>query len=146
MLLSCYGTTGTSAPLDAVWVHNTCAGAGGAPDESPRPDSGPAEAEELEKEGEAAVGLEGPKESVTVPSGRKRIPDAIDTVGKFLIEAKNTAKQYLTAQLRDYLAYVKSQDGWKMKPFVRPSTKLSGPLKAAKDAKEIIVDYIPGAK
>ena len=46
---------GTSAPLDAVWVHNTCAGAGGAPDESPRPDSGPAEAEELDKEGEAAV-------------------------------------------------------------------------------------------
>ena len=44
-----------------MWVHNTCAGAGGggAADESPRPDSGPAEAEELDKEGEAAAGAAG---------------------------------------------------------------------------------------
>ena len=54
-----FGGAGNAAPLDAVWVHNTCAGAGGAPDESPRPDSGPAEAEELDKEGEAAAGAAG---------------------------------------------------------------------------------------
>ena len=81
-----------------------------------------------------------------MPSGARAFPDGLDKKAGVLIEVKNTAKQYLTAQLRDYLAYAKSKEGWKMRLFVRPSTKLSGPLKAARDAKEIIVDYIPGAK
>ena len=109
------------------------------------PLAGTALARQLGQEGEAAVGITGPKVGLMMPSGIRRFPDNIDGAAKVLTEVKNVKSLSFTQQLRDYAAYAQ-QKGLTFNLFVRPSTRLSGPLLQARDAGQIIVNYIPGAE
>jgi hypothetical protein len=60
-------------------------------------------------------------------------------------EVKNVARQSYAAQLRDYVGLAE-QNGYTVELWVRPSTKLSGPLERARRRGEIRVKYIPGTE
>ena len=109
------------------------------------PLTGTALARQLGQEGENAVGITGPKVGIEMPSGATRFPDAFDKDTNVLDEVKNVSSLSYTQQLRDYAAYTQ-QRGGTFNLWVRPSTRLSGPLLQAKNAGQIIVKYIPGAK
>jgi hypothetical protein len=98
----------------------------------------------LGREGEAAVGIVGPKVRITVPgTSRSRVPDYIDRL--VLKEVKNVAKLGYTKQIKDYLAIAQSRNV----PFelwVRPSTQLSTPLSRAIARGDITRKFIPGTK
>ena len=108
------------------------------------PLAGTALARQLGQEGEAAVGIAGPKVGLMMPSGIRRFPDNFDESANVLTEVKNVARLSHTQQLRDYAAYAQ-QNGVTFNLFVRPSTKMSGPLRAAIANEEIFVYDIPGA-
>jgi hypothetical protein len=108
------------------------------------PLAGTALARQLGQEGEAAVGIAGLKVGYTMPSGITRFPDDIDPKTNVLTEVKNVKSLSFTQQLRDYAAYAQ-QNGLTFNLYVRPSTQMSGPLRAAIANKEIFVYDIPGA-
>ena len=108
--------------------------------------TGIALARELGAAGEAAVGLNGSKVGIRIPgSNRLRFPDALNHASKTLSEVKNVGKLSYTQQLRDFAAYA-SHNGMQFNLFVRPSTKLSGPLQTAVEVGEIILNVIPGVR
>lgn len=98
----------------------------------------PKSAGQLGREGEATasaitgVGKNTQKFSV---NGRNRIPDQVNAVNPstgnpvHVTEVKNVASQSFTRQLRDNVDLV--GPGGRVDVFVRPNTKLSGPLKRA---------------
>lgn len=81
----------------------------------------------------------GNKERIFV-NGRNRIPDGLtkDT----LSEVKNTARLSFTKQLRDYQTFA-NDTGRQFHLYIRPSTKLTGPLKGAAAEGKIIIRRIP---
>ena len=90
------------------------------------------------------MGIAGPKVGYTMPSGITRFPDDIDPKTNVLTEVKNVKSLSFTQQLRDYAAYAQ-ENGLTFNLYVRPSTQMSGPLRAAIANKEIFVYDIPGA-
>ncbi len=107
-------------------------------------ESATARAARLGAEGEAAVGLFGPKVGIRIPGANNlRFPDNLTTTT--LTEVKNVASQGLTKQLRDYIT-VSQSTGRTFDLYVRPSTQLSSNLNAAILRGDIVKKYIPGAK
>lgn len=76
-------------------------------------------------------------------NGRNRIPDGITSTT--LSEVKNVKALSYTRQLRDF-ADIAKQQGLRYDLYVRPSTKLSGPLMKAVEKGTINLRFIPGAK
>ena len=91
------------------------------------------------------MGIAGPKVGLMMPSGIRRFPDqVIGDPMNVLTEVKNVKSLSFTQQLRDYAIYAQ-QNGLTFNLYVRPSTQMSGPLRAAIANKEIFVYDIPGA-
>jgi hypothetical protein len=113
-----------SAAGATVLVHN----AGGA---------GPCAAGQA---GEAAAGIVKNTLKIAI-NGRNRIPDELN--GSTIGEVKNVIYQHFSAQLKDSLAFAQ-QRGLTFNLYVRASTELSGPLRAAIKAGSITrVDILP---
>ncbi|MCA9683883.1 MAG: hypothetical protein KC457_16905 [Myxococcales bacterium] len=97
------------------------------------------------KEGEDAVRAVydiGKKKAIRV-NGRDRIPDGINNEAISVIsEVKNTKQLSYSSQLRDFADYAR-QRGMTFHLYVRPGSKLSGPLKAARDRGEVVIREIP---
>jgi len=93
--------------------------------------------------GEAAAGIVGRKVGIEGPlSGKMRFPDQY--VRDVLIkESKNVARQGWTSQLKDYAA-IAQNEGIPFELWVRESTKLSKPLKAARDRGDVIIKFFEG--
>jgi hypothetical protein len=92
--------------------------------------------------GEKAAGITAKKVGVEGPiSGKKRFPDEITATT--VKEVKNVARQGWTSQLKDS-AQIAKDLGLKFELWVRSSTKLSAPLKAARDAGEVLIKFLPG--
>jgi hypothetical protein len=94
------------------------------------------------KVGEREVGNIGQKIKINV-NGRNRIPDGLTRTT--LSEVKNVKSLSFRSQLRDFCDYAKSNN-LKFELYVRPSTKLSGPLIEAIQRGDIFILLIPGAK
>ena len=73
-------------------------------------------------------------------NGRTRIPDGLTPTT--LSEVKNVASQSYTQQLRDFAAYAQ-QSGRTFDLYVRPNTRLSGPLQDAIRNGTINLKFIP---
>ena len=76
-------------------------------------------------------------------NGRNRIPDGITDTA--LSKVKNVKSLSYTQQLRDF-ADIARQQGLSYDLYVRPSTKLSGPLQEAIKNGTINLKFIPGAQ
>jgi restriction endonuclease fold toxin 7 of polymorphic toxin system len=90
--------------------------------------------------GENAAGITKNTDSIQI-NGRTRIPDELNdtTLG----EVKNVGYQYLSTQLKDFLAYAQ-QNSLNFNLYVRASTRLSGPLQDLVDSGQINrVDILP---
>jgi RHS repeat-associated protein len=90
-------------------------------------------ARQLGAEGEIAVRALydiGEKSAIRI-GGRLRFPDGLTDAA--LSEVKNVKSLSFTRQLRDYAAFA-GQTGRRFDLYVRSSTRLSGPLRAARDA------------
>ncbi|MCK4797179.1 MAG: hypothetical protein KAT05_07340, partial [Spirochaetes bacterium] len=98
--------------------------------------------QQLGKLGEKAVGNIGPKVRINV-NGRVRIPDGLTRTT--LSEVKNVQSQSFTRQLRDFYNYANSSN-LKFDLYVRPSTKLSGPLMQEIQNGNIFIHVIPGVQ
>lgn len=61
------------------------------------------------------------------------MPDGINRDKQTLSEVKNVDKQSFTKQLRDYADY-SQKEGLKFNLYLRPDTKVSGPLQNAIDS------------
>lgn len=87
-------------------------------------------ARELGFEGESLSGI--PKNTQRIPSdtgtAKYRIPDGLNWNTRTLSEVKNVRYQSLTNQLRDNLAFVQKNPGFRFDLHVRSTTRLSGPL------------------
>jgi RHS repeat-associated protein len=107
----------------------------------------PSVAKKIGKEGERAAGISsGPKIGIEIPStGRYRFPDEINEAKKIIKEVKNRIRVDLSKQLRDYIEYAKA-NGYRVELYIRPSTKLSGPLRELVDKGIVTIKNIPGAK
>jgi len=92
--------------------------------------------------GEKAVGITSPKVGYNMPSGKMRFPDNINRDTKVLTEVKNVANLSYTRQLRDYVGFSQAEN-LAFDLYIRPTTKMSAPLKAVIDSKQITVKYIP---
>ena len=123
------------------------AGASGkeAEEEGTAPGLRTALARHIGEKGEMAAGAAEGRVGIKMPSGITRFPDIFNAKARIIGEVKNVQSLSFTQQLRDYAAYAKAT-GWKLELWVRPSTRLSGPLLQAKNAGQIIINYIPGAK
>ncbi len=147
------GTAADNAVDNGIIQAGEQAGAEGVVNAAPlatsaagNPLTGIALSRQLGNEGERAVGIMGPKVGVEMPSGVMRFPDeAIGQPVNVLNEVKNVKSLSFTRQLRDYAAYAKAK-GLTFNLYIRPSTQMSGPLKAAIASKELFVYGIPGAK
>lgn len=73
-------------------------------------------------------------------AGRGRIPDGLTT--STLSEVKNTASLSYTQQLRDFAQYAQ-QTGRSFDLYVRPTTRLSGPLQREVANGSINLRFIP---
>ncbi|BAS27244.1 hypothetical protein LIP_1393 [Limnochorda pilosa] len=94
--------------------------------------------------GEAAVRSVaniGPKEAIRV-AGRTRIPDGLNWETRVLSEVENVQSLSYTQQLRDFATYAQN-NGLRFDLWVRPTTRLSGPL--ARDIANGVISlrYIP---
>ena len=99
--------------------------------------------QQLGKFGEDAVKAVhniGDKIKVTI-NGRVRIPDGL--TGTTLSEVKNVKSLSYTKQLRDYADYA-NKKGLQFDLYIRPNTKLSGPLQDAIVNGTINLKTIPG--
>ena len=94
--------------------------------------------------GEDAVGIIRGKTRVDVPgTDRFRLPDQIN---RFVLqEVKNVGRQSYTSQLRDFVTIAQDR-GIPFELYVRPSTKLNGPLNDAILRGDIVKKYILGAR
>lgn len=81
----------------------------------------------------------GPKVSAVV-NGRTRIFDGL--TAEAVSEVKNVRVQAYTQQLRDSVAYARTE-GLRFDLYVRPDTYLTGPLQIAVRAGEINLRLIP---
>ena len=92
--------------------------------------------------GEDAVGIKPgvPKASVRMLSGTNRYPDIFtqEVIG----DVKNVARLSFTQQLQDYAAFAQAT-GRKFHLYVKPTTKLTGPLNEAILSGQIDLKYIP---
>ncbi len=86
--------------------------------------------------------LTGNKTKIAI-NGRNRIPDAL--ADDLLIEVENVKDLSCSRQLRDFADYA-SQNGLTYELFVRPDTKLTGPLLEAIRDGDIVLKYIPGGE
>jgi len=103
--------------------------------------SGTALARQLGQAGEDAVGITGPKVSIQIPgSGQIRIPDGLNATT--LTEVKNVGTLSYTQQLRDFTTYSQA-NGLDFQLWVRPTTKLTGPLQQAVANGHITLKLIP---
>ena len=120
----CFATTGTSdVPLAARGAARTTPNAIG-------------------KAGELAVQAAhniGPKVRIAI-NGRNRIPDGL--TNSVLSEVKNVKSLSFTRQLRDFSDFA-VRTGRRFDLFVRPSTKLSGPLQEAVQQGTVNLRFIP---
>lgn len=92
--------------------------------------------------GERNAGITGSKTRIRIHgTPRKRIPDHLTPTT--LTEVKNVQSLSLTQQLRDFITYCQ-QTGRDFELFVRPTTRLSGPLQEAIARDAIILAKIPG--
>jgi len=96
----------------------------------------------LGRVGEKMADFTGNKTRILI-NGRNRIPDGFDELGRTLSEVKNVNRLSYTRQLRDYADYAR-QNGFTFELFVRPDTRLSGPLLEAIRNGDIILRHIPG--
>jgi RHS repeat-associated protein len=118
---------------------------GGGLDKLLKLKNGAKTAGQIGREGEAAVQAAfniGKKKKFTI-NGRDRIPDGVTNTT--LSEIKNVKSLSYTKQLRDF-ADIAQQQGLQYDLYVRPSTKLSGPLLQAVQNGTINLKFIPGAK
>jgi len=83
----------------------------------------------------------GIKQVITI-NGRKRIPDAIRVAQQGAHEAKAAAYQSLSAQLRDYIAYARTEN-FTFYLWVYPNTIVSGAIKQAIKDGDIVLQYVP---
>ncbi|REJ69682.1 MAG: hypothetical protein DWQ31_03500 [Planctomycetota bacterium] len=90
--------------------------------------------------GELLGGVSKAKTRITV-DGRLRIPDMLTR--EILREVKNTQRLSYTRQLRDYCSFARN-NGLEFQLYVRRSTYLTKPLRAAIDAGDINLFYLPG--
>jgi hypothetical protein len=92
--------------------------------------------------GEEAVGIKSsvPKVSVQMPGGTNRYPDIFTP--KVIGEVKNVARLSFTQQLQDYAAFAQAT-GRQFHLYVRPTTKLTGPLNDGIVSGEIHLKFIP---
>lgn len=101
----------------------------------------------LGKIGEIASGLE--KNTERIPSvsntAKYRIPDGLNHASKTISEVKNVGYQSLTNQLRDSLSYAQSR-GYRFDLYIRPDTKLSGPLQQVINSGQIIIKNLNNLK
>ena len=72
-----------------------------------------------------------------VVNGRLRKADGF--FGNVIIEIKNVARLAYTQQLKDYVAFAKEHPGVAFELWVRSGAKLSGPLRLADEAGEVII-------
>jgi len=98
--------------------------------------------QQIGKWGEQAVGNIGDKIKILV-NGRTRIPDGLTQTT--LSEVKNVQSLSFKSQLRDFYDYAKTNN-LNFELYVRPSTKLSGPLMQEIQNGNIYLKFIPGAK
>jgi len=85
----------------------------------------------LGRAGEAAVGVG--KHGTRIPSttgAAYRVPDILNFETRVLGEVKNVSRLSYTGQLRDFLNF-SQQNNLRFDLYVRPTTKLSGPLRDA---------------
>ncbi len=108
------------------------------------PLEGTALARQLGLAGEEAVGITGPKVGIRI-GDQLRFPDRFNEFTNVLDEVKNVQYQGFTRQLRDYSTFTQ-QNGGTFNLWIRPSTRLSGPLQDAIDSGLINPKFIPGAK
>jgi hypothetical protein len=73
-----------------------------------------------------------------------RVPDILDPARKVIGEVKNVDRLAYTRQLRDDVAYARAHPGWTFELHVRPTTKLSGPLRQAVANEDIVLKPDPG--
>ncbi len=103
---------------------------------------GGAKAVRVGQAGESAVRLAfdiGEKAKILI-NGRNRIPDGLTTT--VLSEIKNVESLSFSRQLRDFADYAQ-QTGRRFDLYVRPNTKLSGPLQEAVQQRTIQLRFIP---
>jgi len=98
-----------------------------------------ANARSLGAAGEASVGITEAKTGIQI-GGKMRFPDRLTATT--LEEVKNVGSQSFTRQLRDYLNY-SQQTGRQMILHTRPTTTMTGPLRKAIEAGQIIHKTIP---
>lgn len=101
-------------------------------------------ARQLGNAGEAAAGIVKNTQRIPSASGtaRYRIPDILDHSARVIGDVKNVGRQSYTAQLRDFAAYA-SQNGYTFELWVRPTTRLSGPLQQAVSQGDLVLRFIP---
>jgi hypothetical protein len=99
---------------------------------------------QLGKDGETAANIV--KNTERIPSATKtanyRIPDVLDDAAEVLGEVKKVGRLSYTNQLKDFAAEAQA-NGTKFHLWVRPTTKLSGPLDAEIASGRIILRYLP---
>ena len=98
-------------------------------------ESATARAGRLGREGEAAAGISGPKVGVQI-NGRMRFPDELSPT--LLMEVKNVVRQGWTRQLKDYADLARERK-IPFELWVRENTKLTAPLRTARDRGEVII-------
>jgi hypothetical protein len=101
-------------------------------------------ARQLGRAGEVASGLARNTKRIPSLSGtaKFRIPDALDEPRRLLSEVKNVAKLSYTKQLRDFVGYAQ-QERFTFELFVRPGTKLTGPVQEAVSRGDIVLRFLP---
>ena len=62
-------------------------------------------------------------------NGRTRIPDFMDRTNRLLIEVKNVRYATKTQQIKDMLAWVEANPGWRMILYVKDKSRVSMPLR-----------------
>ncbi|AGH77355.1 RHS repeat-associated core domain-containing protein [Xanthomonas citri pv. citri] len=77
-----------------------------------------------------------------VVNGRLRIADGLNKDLRTISEVKSKQSLDYTRQLRDYVDYAKLK-GFDFYLYVRPGAKLSGPLRQAEAAGDIVIKDIP---
>ncbi len=106
-------------------------------------DSGTDLARQAGRAGEEAAGIIKNTDHIPSASGTAnyRIPDQLLHEQKIISEVKNVNYQSYTNQLKDFASYAKDK-GYTFELYVRPDTRLSGPLQEAVAKGEIVLCFI----
>lgn len=78
-----------------------------------------------------------------IVNGRKRIPGGVNYFTRKISEIKNTSRQALTRQLRDYIDLANSK-GYSFDLYLRRGSTPTGPLLEAQAAGKVTIKEIPG--